>query len=355
MKLKTLIVSGFVLISIFIYWGKPQKDVSAGNNCQKTVPVFTADTAPVDGYIAFKLYLGFDDSRKESWTFDWWEVKAGQQLDEVAQDVPAPRYVRLWWMPEFEDTIYLLPSQYWHGKGTAADIYGVSCRASTQPSYHTSFSQAIPEKDIQLGKSCTSAPSFISPGDGEVLNTIAPIFSLSHENEPNVIQFNRESSKYTDFSYLETWFSDEMLFDPELAEIIYTTVNYKPATTYYARAYYVCADGSEAYSQVIFFTTAASGEFLPAPQLISPSYDTSTTSGFEALSWEPVEGAIRYLVEWRPEGNKYFYFFRTDSPSASLRYLEPNTTYEWRITAQNEYAWGNKSATWRFHTPSFNQ
>jgi CSLREA domain-containing protein len=119
------------------------------NPCYRDVPVFTTDTAPTDGTLEFRVLFG-ELGRIEGITLRVWDVAAGQQINNEEVQVRAPKWVRIWWQPDGEDTWYLLPSQYWSGDGTVLSEYGVSCSDADVPSYHTSFASAIPESDIPI-------------------------------------------------------------------------------------------------------------------------------------------------------------------------------------------------------------
>ena len=118
-------------------------------DCDRQVPVFTTDTAPADGTLEFHVLFG-EFARIEGITLRVWDVSAGQQINNELVDVHAPKWVRVWWLPDGDTEWYLLPSQYWVGDGTVASEYGVSCGNDPVPSYHTSFADAIPESELPI-------------------------------------------------------------------------------------------------------------------------------------------------------------------------------------------------------------
>lgn len=120
-----------------------------GGECVKNVPVFTTDTAPSDGTLRFDVLFG-EQNREEGRTLRIWDVEAGQQLNNDMVSLKAPKWARLWWQPDGASSWYLLTSQYWLGDGTSASEYGVDCKSTGAPSYHTSFSSAIPESEIPI-------------------------------------------------------------------------------------------------------------------------------------------------------------------------------------------------------------
>jgi hypothetical protein len=115
--------------------------------CMGSFPVFTTDTAPSAGTLKLNVLFG-NMSREEGTTYKTWSVTAGQRINNDTVTIPTPRWARLWWQPQGSSTWYLLPSQYWMGDGTRASEYGLSCGTGVGPSYHTSFSNAIPASEV---------------------------------------------------------------------------------------------------------------------------------------------------------------------------------------------------------------
>ena len=118
--------------------------------CDTNVDIFTTDTAPSAGTLEFHVLLGNEAAFGDEIKFATISVAEGEQLNNVTvPGLPAPRYMRLWWQPAGSSDWSLLTTQYWHGGGSLADEFGVSCNATTgQPSYHTSFASAVPESDV---------------------------------------------------------------------------------------------------------------------------------------------------------------------------------------------------------------
>lgn len=119
--------------------------------CDRSVPLFTVDVAPSAGKLVMNVQFG-QFSRQEGITVRAWNVVKGQRINNDIGIVPAPQYVRVWWQPTGSTEWYLLPSQYWQGDGTTKSEYGIDCKSSVVPSYHTSFELAIPESDVPLFK-----------------------------------------------------------------------------------------------------------------------------------------------------------------------------------------------------------
>lgn len=132
--------------------GVDWKGIGPGPNvgCDSNINIFTTDTAPSDGTLEFHVLLGNEGSIGDEIQFASISVSAGEQLNNVTiPNVPSPRYMRLWWQPAGSSDWSLLTTQYWHGGGSLADEFGVSCNLSgPQPSYHTSFASAVPESEV---------------------------------------------------------------------------------------------------------------------------------------------------------------------------------------------------------------
>jgi hypothetical protein len=93
--------------------------------------------------------VGNEDAREAALPWKTRNLRAGQQVnDGIVPNSSAPRLDRLWWLPAGQGIWYLLPSQYWQDDGTKANDYSISCKLSARPSYHTSFSGAVPEEHV---------------------------------------------------------------------------------------------------------------------------------------------------------------------------------------------------------------
>lgn len=142
--------AGDVVNYLQTYCGTDWKGVGPGvsASCDTNVPVFTMDAAPSDGTLEFHVLFGNEGARGDEIIFMTWDISEGDQINNaMVTNLPAPRYARLWWSPDGSSDWYLLTSQYWHGGGSTADQYGITCSGG-QPSYHTSFSSAVPEADV---------------------------------------------------------------------------------------------------------------------------------------------------------------------------------------------------------------
>ena len=69
------------------------------------------------------------------------------------------------------------------------------------------------------------------------------------------------------------------------------------------------------------------------------------------LQWSPVDGAILYLVKWQEVGVFGSHWTWTPGTQASIGgLLKTGKTYEWWITALNDYAYGSASEKRQFTT-----
>jgi hypothetical protein len=350
MKNRTVLLSLIVLLAILSGKMPSASSVSASYGCQQNVRVFTTDTAPSDGILVFKTQFGASDHRRDTTAQMWWDVTAGQRINDVIHNVPAPRWARLWWYPDGQGDWYFLPSQYWQGDGTAASWYGVSCKPAVQPSYHTSFSSAIRE-DRLPHKACTTTPMPIYPPDGAVLNTLIPLFEWDNSNEPGAIELRLEIATTR---YFRTFLGNTLYGYGNIAHTMGSNSlltrdwrfneNLEPSTTYYWRVSFLCSKTEGRPDETREFTTGSGGVILPAPRLISPP-DASTISWETVfLEWEAVDGAVEYLIEWEESAKTWYHYRWVSGTQYQITHgLKPNTSYEWRVAARNDYAIGEFS------------
>jgi hypothetical protein len=182
-----------------------------------------------------------------------WDVKEGEQIEDVVPNVSAPRWGRLWWF-SYESGLMFLPSQYWHGKGDASDLYGISCGPDDQPSYHSAFYSAIPETELPTSQPCSTPPRLITPVDGAAVHSLSPHFEVDFSNEPHAVIFRINYS--TIDSGTEGSSRVFVDFFTPLERLNFPIpYNLDPTVTYRWYATYVCSDGSEMSSEEWTFTT----------------------------------------------------------------------------------------------------
>jgi hypothetical protein len=195
---------------------------------------------------------------------------------------------------------------------------------------------------------CVTVSTLIAPADGGTLSTLIPLFQWNDGNDPNTTYVRLQVAKDVAFQdqqgVLQTSSRGAQQFRFEW--------NFDPATTYYWRAHVYCHDTLGPYSETWSFTTPSSGTVLPAPTLIAPANGSTLPGETTTLEWAPVSGASGYLQHYRRAGTLgYSYNWRTETTFPAGR-LTPGTTYEWWISAWNDYAIGTDSEKWLFTTPA---
>ncbi len=190
-------------------------------------------------------------------------------------------------------------------------------------------------------ETCTFKPTLLSPADESNLTTVAPLFRWDNGNvyPPGATNLHLDISKNPDF--LSPYgLSLVGSASPGIWEFRFTT-NLDPATTYYWRASYVCGSKQAPYSEAWSFTTGSGGTFPPGPELISPANGVILQQGSSlVLVWGAAAGAVDYLVAYRPLGQEGYGFKFVD---ATQTLLVVDTTYEWWVTARNDYGLGAES------------
>jgi hypothetical protein len=202
---------------------------------------------------------------------------------------------------------------------------------------------------LQNYGACSTIPILLSPTNGSNPSTIAPLFRWDGGNDPRVtwaiLQVAKDPGFTQDVSGV--WYGGDITGVQEFR----FPENLAPATTYYWRARPRCGEIMGPYSEVWSFTTGTGGTILPAPALVAPGNGSSVPGMPVTLEWAPVSGAVEYLVRWRQEGSGgYAWDWATDTQF--IPGLYPSTTYEWWISARNEYAIGTDSEIWQFTTPA---
>lgn len=196
---------------------------------------------------------------------------------------------------------------------------------------------------------CTTIPTLISPTNGGNLDTIAPLFRWDNGNNPNATMLRLEVAKNPGFT--QTVWSLWSGGTSGVREFRFSE-NLDPATVYYWRAWLMCGDTQGPYSEVWSFTTGSGGTILPAPALVAPANGSAVPTTTVTLQWSSVSGAIEYLVHWREVGQGGYTWRRVNDTQTTISWLSVNTTYEWWISARNDYAIGTDSEKWQFTTPA---
>lgn len=196
---------------------------------------------------------------------------------------------------------------------------------------------------------CSTAPTLLSPANGSSLNTLIPLFRWDNGNNPSTTGLRLQVAKDPNFtqSVWSLWSGGS----PGIGEFR-APQNFDPATTYYWRAWLMCGEAQGPYSEIWSFTTGSDGTILPAPALIAPANGSTLSSLPATLQWSAVSGAEGYVVRWREAGTGGFSYLWVTETQTSISWLSANTTYEWWVSAWNDYAVGADSASWQFTTPA---
>jgi hypothetical protein len=192
---------------------------------------------------------------------------------------------------------------------------------------------------------CTAVPTLISPANGTILTTITPLLVWDDGGDPNTPVCFTDLSKSPAFSPLVT----SVMSDVQGQSQWRSSTNLSPSTTYYWRARLHCGSEYGPYTPVWTFTTGSGGTIVPAPILLAPGNGSGVPATTVTLRWSPVSGAVDYGVAWRKLGQGgYSYSWVEDTETAKS--LLASTTYEWWVSARNDYAIGAASPKWQFTT-----
>lgn len=124
----------------------------------------------------------------------------------------------------------------------------------------------------------------------------------------------------------------------------FTVTNLDPCTTYNWRVKANCGYGSYSYwTSPIPFTTLC-GYNCDAPYWLQT---TGITESSAVLEWEPVIGAMSYSIQYRVTGGTWQYLpgGPWTGTWAHISWLQPATTYEWRVRS-NCFNW--TSSEWSY-------
>ncbi|HQE93470.1 MAG TPA: fibronectin type III domain-containing protein [Anaerolineae bacterium] len=196
---------------------------------------------------------------------------------------------------------------------------------------------------------CSTIPTLMSPANGSSLSTLIPLFQWDSGNDPNATQLRLQVAKDPDFTQgvWSLWHGS----GTGVGEFRFSR-NLDPARAYYWRAWLLCGDTAGPYSDVWSFTTGSGGTILPAPTLVAPPNGSAVPTTTVTLQWSPVGGAVEYLVRWREVGQGGYNSDWVAETQTTIGWLSANTTYEWWVSARNDYAIGADSETWQFTTPA---
>lgn len=191
----------------------------------------------------------------------------------------------------------------------------------------------------------------LSPSDGSALDTLVPIFQWDRGNNPQATRLTVQVSLDPTFAgashstvTTSAYWVDEFRFPR----------NFNENSTYYWRASVMCETVGPVHSSVWSFTTPGGVSRLPAPILASPPDESMVSGSSAVLEWEPVSGALEYLVKVQRAGTTSYNFAFVPASQLNFTYsyiIPEYDRYEWWVSALNSGAVGDESEHWQFNTP----
>jgi hypothetical protein len=221
---------------------------------------------------------------------------------------------------------------------------------SSPPPSSTSLSatnEATSSQCMTLLTELTTGPVLLTPANGEVIDSIFPVFTVRSENHLDLLYLWVEFSEDTDFSH--TFYTNVFPFSHTVSGYSFRLFsNLKPATTYYWRVAYYCynTDLGTIGPYVIgsFKTSSSNTALMPAPDILDPPDGKSFRQGqCIGLRWSEVPGATGYLLHVSGGGNWEYHVERSEYNLCDLEYSDYVSDYIWSVAAYNEYALGTYS------------
>lgn len=250
---------------------------------------------------------------------------------------------------QIDGPYYLKDLALWGSDSYVSAIQVAATSAYSYTQFEPPLTKVYLPVVLSTSGSCATIPTLLSPANGSSLDTIIPLFQWDNGNNPSVTGLRLEIAKDASFTqYVNSLWSGG---SPGIHEFRFSH-NLDPATTYYWRAWLMCGEAQGPYSEVWTFTTGSGGTILPAPALSVPANGSTLPSLPVTLQWSAVSGAEGYLVRWRKVGSGGYSYSWRDETQITIGGLSTDTTYEWWVSARNNYAVGADSATWQFTTPS---
>ena len=196
---------------------------------------------------------------------------------------------------------------------------------------------------------CSTVPTLISPTNGSSLNTLIPLFQWDSGHNPDANDLHVDVSRNPGFTQIiNTLYYNSA----QGAGNFRFSGNFDPATILYWRAFLLCGSTQGPYSPVWSFTTGSGGTLLPTPALVAPANGNTVPTITVLLQWSSVSGAVAYQVHWRKVGQSGYIYDSVTGTQYTITWGSANTTYEWWVSAQNDYAFGADSVKWQFTTPA---
>lgn len=205
-----------------------------------------------------------------------------------------------------------------------------------------------------VSPSCSSPPTLISPGNASVPNTLIPTFQWDNGNVSEVTEIKFLLLLHED-DFPDTWVWWITSYN-WISEYSYNSQNLEPGTTYYWKVWQVCGETEGPHSEMWSFTTGTDGTIPAAPNLIAPANGSEIWSGDlpVILQWEEAIGAEQYYLEiYKWSGGTWYsnWARHVSGTQYTIPFtLTQITYYKWNVTSISDYALGDGSPFWQFHT-----
>ncbi len=217
------------------------------------------------------------------------------------------------------------------------------------------FLPRVENKDLAP---CPSTPTLVQPANGAALDTLTPLFIWHAAAKGAASTFYVDVS--TDPTFQQGY---DYLFvgsdptNPCLGQVRYFgNLASAPAapTTYYWRVSVVQPNGNASpFSPTGSFSVPATsaGTLLPAPAITAPADGATGVPARATFQWQPVAGALDYLVIWQDlNAQTFLYGYTTATQITSSTPLNPGTTYQLSVAARDTFGVSAPMSTVRFQT-----
>ncbi|MFC2131231.1 aryl-sulfate sulfotransferase [Bacteroidota bacterium] len=168
---------------------------------------------------------------------------------------------------------------------------------------------------------------------------------LEWEDMPNALAYSVQCSENEDFSNL-------IINENDLTETFYEYKDLKSFRLYFWRVKYITIEDTSDWSETWEFLTIGI-EYLESPTLISPDNNKSSIPLSGELLWDEVPGASKYILCLSLSENfskSKLHKSLIESHWIDYNELNYNTSYFWRVAAQNDSSSSDWSTTFRFLT-----
>ncbi|PKL84425.1 MAG: hypothetical protein CVV22_13065 [Ignavibacteriae bacterium HGW-Ignavibacteriae-1] len=187
-------------------------------------------------------------------------------------------------------------------------------------------------------------PTLSSPANNAINVEVNPV--LYWNSVANATEYTLQYSINNDLT-------DSVSIITSNSSININSLNYE--TSYFWRVKAANSDTASEWSEIWSFTTGSMA--LDAPALSSPTDNSQNVSRSPTLSWNSVNGATSYNLQYSTSSNFSTYSEVTGITNTSwqISSLSKRTTYYWRVNAQNESITSEWSTEWQFKTSNNNK